>query len=337
MQMYGMPYSTSFHQLHGTIPWQTAQPGFGTIGGQQQTMYNPRVGTPLAASTAYNNQLSYPTQPREAQFRGTPPNRMLLPLQTHPQGATTTSHPGYMPGIECYTSQPLHGPAHESMQTRPRTIGLPLETTEGQAVVVPPMGQSNSGVRRELHVSRDTSGGRGDSCTEKGPETARPAPSTLERRGSHTPSSAHTSPGGGTLREQLDSGTEQTPETRNNPLLLSTNSSKSSPPYTLTHRKQLRIEEKSYLREVKRSIAEGRVPQVRLEQNNSGNIVQYKAQFLNALKLAALAIVPNADIDTKKCWHHARNHERSEKTIHNRETTSRRHGSWISATSLQEK
>lgn len=121
MQMYGMPYSTSFHQLHGTIPWQTAQPGFGTIGGQQQTMYNPCVGTPLAASTAYNNQLSYPTQPREAQFRGTPPNRMLLPLQTHPQGATTTSHPGYMPGIECYTSQPLHGPAHESMQTRPRT------------------------------------------------------------------------------------------------------------------------------------------------------------------------------------------------------------------------
>jgi hypothetical protein len=50
--------------------------------------------------------------------------------------------------------------------------------------------------------------------------------------------------------------------------------------------RQLRVEEKSYLKEVKRSIAEGRVPQVRLKQNNNGDIVQYKAQFLNALKLA---------------------------------------------------
>ena len=87
--------------------------------------------------------------------------------------------------------------------------------------------------------------------------------------------------------------------TSNSPILLSSNSSKSSPPYTLSQRKQLRVEEKLYLKEVKRSIAEGKVPQVRLQQNNSGNIVQYKAQFLNALKLAALAIVPNADIDTK--------------------------------------
>jgi hypothetical protein len=67
----------------------------------------------------------------------------------------------------------------------------------------------------------------------------------------------------------------------------------------LSQRKQLRVEEKSYLKEVKRSIAEGRVPQVRLQQNNNGDIVQYKAQFLNALKLAALALVPNADIDIK--------------------------------------
>jgi hypothetical protein len=67
----------------------------------------------------------------------------------------------------------------------------------------------------------------------------------------------------------------------------------------LSQRKLLRVEERSYLKEVKRSIAEGRVPQVRLEQNNSGAIVKYKAQFLNALKLAALAIVPSADIDTK--------------------------------------
>jgi hypothetical protein len=95
--------------------------------------------------------------------------------------------------------------------------------------------------------------------------------------------------------------TEEVPplQTTNNPTLLSSNSSKSSPPYTLSQRKQLRVEEKSYLKEVKRSIAEGRVPQVRLQQNSSGDIVQYKAQFMNALKLAALAIVPNADIDVK--------------------------------------
>jgi len=66
-----------------------------------------------------------------------------------------------------------------------------------------------------------------------------------------------------------------------------------------SQRKHLRVAEKFYLKEVKRSIAEGRVPQVRLQQDNNGNIVQYKAQFLNALKLATLAIVPYADIDVK--------------------------------------
>ena len=85
----------------------------------------------------------------------------------------------------------------------------------------------------------------------------------------------------------------------NSPNPLRTNSSKSSQPYTLSQRKQLRVEEKSYLKEVKRSIAEGRVPQIKLQQNNSADIIQYKAQFLNALKLAALSIVPNADIDVK--------------------------------------
>jgi hypothetical protein len=43
--------------------------------------------------------------------------------------------------------------------------------------------------------------------------------------------------------------------TDNSPILLSSNSSKSSPPYTLSQRKQLRVEEKLYLKEVKRSIA----------------------------------------------------------------------------------
>ena len=103
------------------------------------------------------------------------------------------------------------------------------------------------------------------------------------------------------MRDQRDSTMEDVlpTQTSSNPILLSTDSSKSSPPYTSSQRKQLRVEERSYLKEVKRSIAEGRVPQVRLQQNNSGDITQYKTQFLNALKLAALAIVPNADIDIK--------------------------------------
>ena len=126
------------------------------------------------------------------------------------------------------------------------------------------------------------------------------ANSSLARRGTHTLSDAHTSRGG---RFCEPHGSRNGPllgtPTTNSPVVLSSNSSKSSLPYTPSQRKQLRLEEKSYLKEVKRSIAEGRVPQVRLQQNNSGHIVQYKTQFLNALKLAALAIVPNADIDTK--------------------------------------
>ena len=88
-------------------------------------------------------------------------------------------------------------------------------------------------------------------------------------------------------------------QTSNSHLHLRPNYSKSSQPYTQSQRKQLRVEKKSYLKEVKRSIAECRVPQVRLQQDNLGDIIQYKAQFLNALKLAALALVPNADIDVK--------------------------------------
>ena len=130
---------------------------------------------------------------------------------------------------------------------------------------------------------------------------ARARPPTLVHLPTHTPPVAHTTSGGGSMRSQQDSLQEQTPVVQrgSSPILLSSNSSKSSPSYMLSQRKQLRVEEKSYLKEVKRSIAEGRVPQVRLQQNNNGDIVQYKAQFLNALKLAALALVPNADIDIK--------------------------------------
>jgi hypothetical protein len=156
-------------------------------------------------------------------------------------------------------------------------------------------------VHHEMRPSRDCGGVRGDSPADTGQTTSWQAPSTIGRRSSHTSSNAHTTSGGGPLREPNDSMTEQTPplHTRNPPVLLSTNNSKSSPPYILSQRKQLRTEEKYYLKEVKRSIAEGRVPQVRLQQDNTGDIVQYKTQFLNALKLAALAIVPNADIDIK--------------------------------------
>ena len=156
-------------------------------------------------------------------------------------------------------------------------------------------------MQRELPVARETNGDRASSRGHKEREVAAVAPSLLERRGVNTDSSAYTISGLGTLHDQHDSTMEQmqVAHTSNSPPLLSSNSSKSSPPYTLSQRKQLRVEEKLYLKEVKRSIAEGRVPQVRLQQNNTGNIVQYKAQFLNALKLAALAIVPDANIDTK--------------------------------------
>ena len=149
--------------------------------------------------------------------------------------------------------------------------------------------------------SKRCEGGRGDAAPDKDSVTAATGPPNLGRSAINQTTSAHTTSGGPRLRDQRDSTMEDVlpTQTSSNPILLSTDSSKSSPPYTSSQRKQLRVEERSYLKEVKRSIAEGRVPQVRLQQNNSGDIVQYKTQFLNALKLAALAIVPNADIDIK--------------------------------------
>jgi hypothetical protein len=162
--------------------------------------------------------------------------------------------------------------------------------------IVAPLGQGSSGVPRTLQSQRDASAGRGASVMENESGTGRHA-----RHALNGIDSTHTSSRGGDLRQQREPTTEQMPvtETSNGTILLSTNSSKSSLPYTLSQRKQSRVEERSYLKEVKRSIAEGRVPQVRLEQNNTGDIVQYKSQFLNALRLAALAIVPHADIDIK--------------------------------------
>ena len=261
-------------------------------------MYSQCFGTPVGPSNAYNNHLAYPEQPRENQFEGPSSNHMLLPIHNVQQGASYSPKPGYIAGKEYYNSSQFQGSGQESTPHRPRTQCLPLEDTERHAMpaVGAPMGQGNCGVQRELRAGRDTSDGRGASSSEKELETARPV-----RQRIHATASAPTSSRGGPLRQQHDSTMEQLPvtDTSNGPILLSTNSSKSSPPYMLSQRKQLRVQEKSYLKEVKRSIAEGRVPQVRLQQNNTGHIVQYKSQFLNALKLAALAIVPHADIDIK--------------------------------------
>ena len=174
----------------------------------------------------------------------------------------------------------------------------PLQTGPGGVL---PMGQGLREGPREYTTVRDTNGGRGDSSMDVGQEPARHTPSTKERQSVHALSSTRTSQGGGTHREIGETRKEHPPVLHkdDSPILLSTNSSKSSPPYTLSQRKQLRVEGQSYLKEVKRSIAEGRVPQVRLEQTDNGKIIQYKSQFLNALKLAALSLVPNADIDVK--------------------------------------
>ena len=164
-----------------------------------------------------------------------------------------------------------------------------------------PSGPGKRGMQREVNGTTDMRGAHGARRSETQPEPGRYANTSLARRGTHEIQGAHTSRGGARFREQQVSRNGRMPGTpaTNSPIGLSSNSSKSSLPYKLSQRKQLRLEEKTYLKEVKRSIAEGRVPQVWLQQNNTGHVVQYKTQFLNALKLAALAIVPNADIDIK--------------------------------------
>ena len=298
MQVFGMQYPATFHQPQRPVQWQTTQPVFGNIGARTQAFYSPSYSTPVASTAAYNNQMAYPVQPRETQFEGPSSNHMLLPIHNLPQGATYSSNPGYMAGQEYYNSQQFHGPGQESMQHRLRTQCVPTQDTEGHVApgIAAPMGQGNCGVQRELLAGRDMSGGRGASHMENDTEPGRAA-----RLPIHAIVSTPSRSSGGALRQQHEPAAEQMPGTEpsNGAILLSANSSKSSPPYTSSQRKQLRVEEKSYLKEVKRSIAEGRVPQVRLQQNISGDIVQYKSQFLNALKLAALAIVPHADIDIK--------------------------------------
>ena len=257
----GIPISAAFHQGQGTIPWQTALPGAATIGAQAQSMYNQCIGTPVASSNAANNTLPYATLRRDSQLEGTSSNQFLRAMPNVPEGGTFSSQGGV-----------------------------------GAAI-----GEGDGDLGREMSVARDTSGSCRTPCRDTTPDEGRAPAKSLGRPASHRTCSACTTTAAGTLRELSNSATPQTPmnHASDTTVLCSPNSSKSSPPYTSSQRKQLRVEEKSYLQEVKKSIAEGRVPQVRLQQHHNGDIVQYKAQFLNALKLAALAIVPNAFIDIK--------------------------------------
>ena len=208
-----------------------------------------------------------------------------------------------MHGQEYYSYHPLHGSGHESCQPRPGTQFQPREPAEGYGGqgVGPPVGHGRCESPRDSRGTRDTRRGHGVVYTDRGLQHARSTPPTMGRRATQSASPAHTPLRGGNMHEQHESLPEfqRGVNTSNTPILRSPNSSKSSPPYTLTQRKKHRLEEKSYLKEVKLAIAEGRVPQVRLQQNSDGEIVQYKTQFLNALKLAALALVPHADIDVK--------------------------------------
>lgn len=220
-------------------------------------------------------------------------------MRTLPQGPPFNSHSGHHDGATFNNRQQWHGPGLENTHSRP--LNLCTQDSDGQATrgLVPSRSQGTCGEQSRIPAYRDSRGGGGSSRHDYEATLAATTPSTLGRSHPHPTSSTYTTPGPGTLHDHCDSTLEQmqSQQTDNRPTSLSIPSSKSSPPYTSSQRKQLRVEEKSYLKEVKRSIAEGRVPKVRLTQNNHGDIMQYKAQFLNALKLAALAIEPNADID----------------------------------------
>jgi hypothetical protein len=269
------------------------------MGGVPQSMYNHGFGTPVTPSNAYNMNNPYASQSRDTHFDGTSSGHVLLPQHNRPQAGPFGSPASHMTGAEYYTSGPVQSAGVEGLQTRPHPQCVLGPVPEAGALAA--MGQGSCGPQRETSSTRDTSGVRVETSKTLIVGNDLPVSSSQGRQSVHTVASAHTPSEGGALRERRHSMKEPSPEknTNNNPTLLSPTSSKSSPPSTLSQRKLLRVEERSYLKEVKRSIAEGRVPQVRLEQNHNGAIVKYKAQFLNALKLAALAIVPSADIDIK--------------------------------------
>ena len=301
LQMRGGPYQQSYQQPQRTNHWPNSQPAFGNMSHPSQSQYNPRMGTPVAPAHTYSDHVTYGTQQREDQYEGTPSNHMSMPMLNPQHAPTFNSQPDQHAGQEFYTpprfSEPRHSHTHAGTQSnRLRSEDAQVQGTRG---LHPPMPQGARGVRREMPAARDTRGGRGASCAEQEGRIGTPTVSIVGREAINPTSSPYTTPRSGTLFDQHDSTTEAMPvaPTNNSPMLFRIHSSKSSSPYMSSQRKQLRVEERSYLREVKNSIAEGRVPLVRLQQNSDGNIVQYKAQFLNALKLAALAVVPTSNID----------------------------------------
>ena len=303
MQNTGLAYPATYHQAPTSTSWPNAQPGFAPTGPPGQSVYNHSVPTHVTSSNAYNNQLTYAAELREGQYEGHNSHHGMAPPHSIPQGALLHSQPLHPATGEFHPPQQFRGPANENTQLRPHSNCMPRESSEGQSErgVAHPSEPVHGGLQREMPIAGCNNGVCATPRADEEASNSAVAASALRRLAVNPTSFAHTTSGIGALHDQHDSTMEQMQEahTSNSQILLSSNSSKSSPPYTLSQRKQLRVEEKLYLKEVKRSIAEGRVPQVRLQQNNNGDIVQYKSQFLNALKLAALSIVIDADIDTK--------------------------------------
>ena len=295
--------SGAYHQTQSTVPWQTHQQDLGTPTGRGHSGYNQRSGTPAPSANAYSNQTQTAPQHWQSGVEGTTSNRGFRPQFHATQGPHPNLQPGYSHDKEHYNPQQFQGHQHGSLVARRGSYHVDEENSEGRAVpgALQPPTQGRSGFPRDQYGVPTVNSGRADTLTDVGLETPSPLPPPIMRRANHSSESGRTTSGRGTSRGLHCSPKNPTPRIHpnNNPNLLRTNSSKSSPPYMLSQRKQLRVEEKSYLKEVKKSIAEGRVPQVRLLQNNNGDIIQYKSQFLNALKLAALSLVPNADIDVK--------------------------------------
>ena len=295
-----------------TNQWQSSHDDIGNIDSQSHAMYEPCIGTPVVSNGVYNNRLPYPPHEGENHFEGRHPNHNLRHSQSLPQGHTHSSQPGYFAGKEYSTPQQFNRQTQLSTPHRYETQSQAMEEThhyqtqsvqleERRPRSVPSHTDPALSIRRGAHDRGEWRGGHGSRHSEMESEHDRRGQFALGHRGTRPISTAHTPQGGGSSSEHGTPLNGHLAETHasNSPHMPLTNSSKSSKPYTSSQRKQLRLEEKSYLKEVKRAIAEGRVPQVRLQQNNTGHIVQYKTQFLNALKLAALAIVPNADIDLK--------------------------------------
>ena len=129
MQMFNTPYSATYHHQ------------------QARTV----IGTPVAASNAYTNQVSYQAQPRETQFEGPPSGHMLLPTQHRPQASTFGSPASHLAGTEYYTPGQVPSSGHDA-----RTQGMPVQAAEGEVVIGVPlaMGQGICAQQRESNIVR---------------------------------------------------------------------------------------------------------------------------------------------------------------------------------------